>query len=189
MTSRGAGSGSFRARPPSRARRPPRPARTATTSSASATPPAPTPSAALATAPRAAMPPRSQGQRTASPAQASQPGRPHRRPRPRTEADRNRGGPDLASPPVRVTRWPQTEACGTPAKRGSTISAEDKVKNTAETAKGKAQDRAPTRPAPGQPGPRSSVLRGRPRLGMTAWHAAAVRACAGQRFAGVRGSR
>ena len=33
--------------------------------------------------------------------------------------------------------WPQPEACGTPANGGSTMSAADKVNNTAETAKGK----------------------------------------------------
>src|SRR5690349_21590754 len=83
------------------------------------------------------MSPRSPGQRTASLAQASSLACPHRRHCPRTEAVRKRGGPDLASAPERVTRVASTRGLRHPANGGSTMSAEDKVNNTAETAKGK----------------------------------------------------
>jgi uncharacterized protein YjbJ (UPF0337 family) len=42
--------------------------------------------------------------------------------------------PDVSS------AWPQPEASGTPHREGSTVSAEDKVNNTAETAKGKVKE-------------------------------------------------
>ena len=66
---------------------------------------------------------------------------PHRRHRPRTEVGRDRGGP-RAGITTRTChpRGLNQRPAAPPGKGGSTMSAEDKVKNTAETAKGKAKE-------------------------------------------------
>jgi uncharacterized protein YjbJ (UPF0337 family) len=50
--------------------------------------------------------------------------------------------PDLAAPPGRVTRLASTGGRRHPGKEGVTMSAADKVKNTAETAKGNVKEGA-----------------------------------------------